>query len=208
MTDMIEVYASNLRTSQEAQDYLHSRGVTEDQIAKYKIGYFDKTEYSQFYDRIIFPIFRYDGELLGFQGRALGDVKPKYYHNVQYTSRMLFGLYENGRKILKNNYAFVVEGIFDVLALELAGYYAVATFGTTISKGQALLLRRYVDDVFHLYDNDSAGKSGEAKSVENCRKAGVKYSAVDLKIQNDVSDYLQLKGANSLARRVKMVLNK
>ena len=42
-----------------------------------------KGYYDLFRGRVIFPVFSFSGEVLGFGGRVLGDEKPKYLNSPQ-----------------------------------------------------------------------------------------------------------------------------
>ena len=126
------------------------------------LGYFDFTEVSPFYDRLMIPLRSVYGDLLSFQGRALYDYaaenKPKYYHQSFEKSSILYGLYENAEWIWNSGYAVMVEGPLDVISLYDANVPAFALLGTTFCSGQAWLIRRYTDRTISWLDDDAAGQ--------------------------------------------------
>jgi DNA primase len=151
--------------------YLTERGVALDAIQTFGIGYYDLSNYSEFYDRMMFPIRSQYGDVLAFQGRAMGGQEPKYKHNTgDWKSKVVYGLYENGQRIVAQDFVVVVEGPFDVIALWQGGIPAVALLGTAVHLEQLLQIRRYTREVKVWTDNDSAGM----KARENLKKLAVK----------------------------------
>ena len=107
-----------------------------------------KRTYDRFRRRIVFPIARESGKAEAFGGRALGDDQPKYLNSPEtpiYTkSRVLYNLDRAGPAIRKLDYAILVEGYMDCIAVASAGIEnVVATCGTSLTEGQTRLLARY-----------------------------------------------------------------
>ena len=78
----------------------------------------------------------------------------------------------------KGNAVFVVEGVMDALALERAGYEAIALGGTSDSHGNLRAALTGLADterpvVFIGLDNDKAGHDGAVRLMEQLRDAGV-----------------------------------
>ena len=65
-------------------NHLEKEGVTTQDMLKLGLiqqgrkGYYDK-----FRNRVIFPIINTAGKVIGFGGRALGDVQPKYLNSSE-----------------------------------------------------------------------------------------------------------------------------
>jgi DNA primase len=110
--------------------------------------------YDRFRNRLMVPIRRGDGQVVGFGGRVLDDLSggpssmkynPKYLNSpetmVFKKNSLLFG-YDLARPHIRNSSSvIVVEGYFDVMSLYNAGVKnVVATMGTAISAEQLLLL--------------------------------------------------------------------
>lgn len=67
----------------------------------------------------------------------------------------------------------------DVIALNQAGFTnAVATLGTALTNEQAVLMKRYADEVIICYDADGAGQKATARAIDILRNAGlpIKFS--------------------------------
>ena len=104
-----------------------------------------KRRFDRFRRRIIFPIANESGKVVAFGGRALGDDQPKYLNSPEtpiYTKgRVLYHLDGAGASIRKLDYAILVEGYMDSIAVASAGIdNVVASCGTSLSEGQIRLL--------------------------------------------------------------------
>lgn len=95
----------------EAMRYLTSRGITEDIIKKYKIGY---TVQGNFAYRIIVPSFDSSGELNYFIARAWTPRKMKYKNPTAEKDQIIF----NEHLIDWEKDVYLVEGVFDGFFLE------------------------------------------------------------------------------------------
>jgi DNA primase len=115
-----------------------------------------------FRNRLLFPIHDLRGDPVGFGGRTLSDRGPKYLNSadsrIYQKGRLLYGLHRAKGEIARTQEAVVVEGYFDVIAVNQAGLgTAVATCGTALGEGHFDLLRRFTDRVVLVFDSDQAG---------------------------------------------------
>lgn len=129
--------------------------------------------YDRFRNRIMFPIRDQRGRTIAFGGRVLGDEKPKYLNSpetpVFHKGRELYGLYEMLQQRAKPNFAIVVEGYMDVVALAQFGIHnAVATLGTSISQAHLEKLFRHVSQVIFCFDGDNAGRKAAERALDAC----------------------------------------
>ena len=118
--------------------------------------------YDIFRRRVLFPIHDLRGEPVGFGGRGLEGVTPKYLNSpdsrLYQKSRLLYGLHRAKGAIARSQEAVVVEGYFDVIACNRAGIEtSVATCGTALGEDHFDLLRRFTDRVVLAFDSDAAG---------------------------------------------------
>lgn len=95
----------------EAIKYLTSRGIGEEIIKKYNIGY---TVQGNFAYRIIVPSFNSEGELNYFIARAWTPMKMKYKNPTAEKDQIIF----NEHLIDWNKEIYLVEGVFDGFFLE------------------------------------------------------------------------------------------
>ncbi|MEM7646911.1 MAG: DNA primase, partial [Pseudomonadota bacterium] len=97
--------------------------------ANKKGGHFDL-----FRDRLMFPIFAIDSEVIGFGGRIIDQGQPKYINSVESDvfkkGQSFYGLEKSAKFIRTEDRVFVVEGYMDLLALYSRGIKnVVATLG-------------------------------------------------------------------------------
>ncbi|MCL2023427.1 MAG: DNA primase [Oscillospiraceae bacterium] len=132
---------------------------------------------SAFWNRIIFPIIDVRGRVIAFGGRVMDDSMPKYINTsdtpVYKKSAGVYAL--NFAKNAKERRLILAEGYMDVIALHQAGFNgAVACLGTATTKEQALLLRRYTDEVVLSYDADEAGQRAATRAISIFDGVGLK----------------------------------
>jgi len=95
----------------EAYNYLKSRGITDEIIEKYKIGYTVKGDFAY---RIIVPSYNAEGQLNYFVARSWTNKKMKYKNPTAQKDEIIF----NEGLIDWNKDIFLVEGVFDSFFLE------------------------------------------------------------------------------------------
>lgn len=123
-----------------AMTYLNRRGVTDNEIVKYNIGYCVEQN-SIYTDSIIFPVYKSDynrTKLDYFVARKLHG-EPKYLNAPWPKEKSLFiGIPVNQI----NDYRSVVicEGIFDAIAIARCGFVAYALLGKKATPAQLELL--------------------------------------------------------------------
>lgn len=135
------------------------------------------TYYDVFRDRIIFPIFNSEGKIIALGGRYIGDNKemPKYINSpeteIYIKSNELYGIFDSGLELKKAKYAILTEGYLDVLSSHINGFeMTVASLGTAFTEKQAQLLKKYVNSIILLYDNDEAGKNASKIAINILNK--------------------------------------
>ena len=111
----------------------------------------------------MFPIRDRRGRVVGFGGRALGDVQPKYLNSADGPlfdkGRLLYNLDRAGPAARKSGRLVVVEGYMDVIGVAGAGIAElVAPLGTALTEAQLELAWRQVDEPILCFDGDGAGQ--------------------------------------------------
>ena len=148
--------------------------------------------YDKFRNRVMFPIFDANGNVIAFGGRVLDDSHPKYLNSPQTPAYIkgnhVYGL--NFAKKSEKRNVIVVEGYMDCIALHKMGITnAVATLGTAVTPGQAKLLKKYFDSVYVGYDADSAGQAAILRGIDIFRGAGLSVKTLCLAVVDpDVKD--------------------
>jgi DNA primase len=165
---------------------------------KEKTGYYDR-----FRNRLMIPIHSDTGALVGFGGRSLDGSEPKYLNSPESDhfnkSRLLYNLHRTKDAMRRYDRAILVEGYFDAIAIDHAGVPGVvASMGTSLTAGQASLLRRFTRHVVIAYDGDAAGKAATMRAAPILLAAGLHVEALDLQGEKDPDSLVQKYGADRL----------
>src|SRR3954462_10445492 len=161
-----------------------------------KGGYYDR-----FRNRLIIPIHSETGALVGFGGRSLDGSEPKYLNSpdseVFNKSRLLYNLHRSKDAMRRIDRAILVEGYFDAISIDHAGVPGVvASMGTSLTSGQASLLRRFTTRVVIAYDGDDAGPNATLRAAPVLLAAGLNVAALDLQGEKDPDTVVQKHGAD------------
>jgi DNA primase len=132
---------------------------------KNKDGFYDR-----FRDRIIFPIYDLNQQVIGFGGRVMDDALPKYLNSpdtpVFNKSRALYGIHLAKSDCRQKGMVYVVEGYFDLLALHQHGIQnSVATLGTAFTAEHLRAIKGYAGRVNLVFDSDEAGIKSAERSI-------------------------------------------
>ena len=130
------------------------------------------------FDRLIFPIWNRSGEVVGFGGRTLRDIEPKYLNTrdseVFTKGNLLYGFHLARDAIREERTAVIVEGYMDVIAAHEAGFVnTVASMGTSLTTQQARMLTTSgASRVVIALDADAAGAAAARRGLDVVREAG------------------------------------
>ncbi|MFA5481246.1 MAG: DNA primase [Bacilli bacterium] len=156
--------------------------------------------------RLVFPIQDADGKVIGFSSRKLTDDTegPKYVNSPEtklfHKSSVLYN-YHNAKATAKHDgYLYVLEGFMDVFALDKIGIKsAVAIMGTSLTKEQAMALRRLNVEIRLCLDGDKAGQMAMMKIMGIFDANNIKYRLVSVPgDERDPDDILQSEGSDKL----------
>lgn len=201
LTVALKHYQKNFSENESVKKYALGRGLTQEILSTFKIGYsgeyglnvslfsnFNQKELIEsgvfFYDeknnklidrfknRLIFPIFDYNNNVIGFGGRALSQNYLAKYINSPETEffKKGFNLYNLNNAKSENKQSgivFVVEGYMDAISLYQAGFKnVVATLGTSMTESHLNLIWRYFNDPVVCFDGDRSGQNAAHKISE------------------------------------------
>lgn len=196
----------------ELVNYLKKKGFTASEIVQANLANRSDRGYlfDRFSDRVIFPIIDLRGNVIGFGGRIMSDIKPKYLNTSDTPafnkSRNLFALQFAKNKA--QGQLILVEGYMDVIALHQAGFEnAVATLGTALTQEQATVIKRYCDEVVICYDADEAGQKATARAISILRPTGLRIRVLTVPSGKDPDEFIKSYGEQGSAR-FRMLLEK
>jgi DNA primase len=126
--------------------------------------------FDRFRRRITFPIANESGKIVAFGCRALGDDQPKYLNSpetpIYSKSNVLYHLDRAKEALRRSDFAVLVEGYMDAIAVARAGISnVVASCGTSLAEPQIKLLSRFTKRVIVNYDPDTAGQIATERSI-------------------------------------------
>ena len=173
-------------------------GLSDEDLRDAGLGFVNRGGRQQdfFRGRILFPISDERGDPVGFGGRVMPDAEgPKYLNTsadakTYDKSRVLYGLYEHRRQIVKEGRAVVCEGYTDVIGCAEAGIeLAVATCGTALTEDHVRLLKRFSANRLVLaFDADAAGAAAAARVYAWERQFELEVLVADLPAGQDPGD--------------------
>ena len=202
----------SLQYSDDLVKYLKNKGyddqlIRDSGLAVYneKYGMGDK-----FYNRVMFPIQDINHRVIGFGGRVMGDAKPKYLNSPETEifdkSRNLYGL--NFARTSRKSGIILCEGYMDVIAMHQAGFsQAVASLGTAFTPGQAVLLKRYTQDVYLAYDSDEAGVKAALRAIGILREASIGAKIINMQPYKDPDEFIKNLGTEEFEKRIENAEN-
>lgn len=213
-----------------ARDYLSQRGLAEETIQKWRIGYapnsFDSLltalqtknvnqqlalqagvlaesargkVFDRFRNRITFPIFNFNNEVVGFTARAMPDdeeAQAKYINSpdtpVYNKSKIIFGLNFAKDAIRQSNQVVVMEGQMDVISAHQSGFKnTVATSGTALTDDQLHILKRLAKTIVFAFDNDDAGSKALLRAANLALGLEMEVRVVDLRNAKDPDELIR-----------------
>lgn len=187
--------------------HLRDKGYSDDQIIEAGLASLNEKygARDKFWNRVMFPIFDNNENVIGFGGRVMDDSKPKYLNSPETPvfdkSKNLFGL--NLARFTKSSFFIICEGYMDVIAMHQAGFdMAVASLGTAFTYQQAQVLKRYTDTVILSYDSDGPGVNATLRGIENLKQAGLKGKVLDLKPYKDPDEFIKNLGKEAFKERL------
>ena len=183
------------------RDYLLSKGYEKKDLIECGLfGYKSETDtiYDKFRNRVMFPIFDYRGNVIGFGGRVLDDSLPKYLNSPDsliFNKRLnLYGL-NFARKEIKDRTVILVEGYMDLISLyQYDIKNVVATLGTALTEQQGQLIKRYADTAIISYDSDDAGVKATLRGIDILTKLGISVRVLSLKDCKDPDEFIRKYG--------------
>ncbi len=234
-------YVLKSESAKEVRKYLEGRGLDEEKIALWRIGYspdswdslykflkarplqgnkysdeeilkagliIKKEKFSQsssyydrFRDRIMFPIWDVNSNIVAFTARVnpLKEATEKFgkYINSPQTevydkSRLLFGLDRAKEAIRKKDLVVIVEGQMDVISCHNHGIInVVASSGTALTREQITLIKRFTNKVALVFDMDAAGQMAVDRGVRECLAQGMEVKIITLPSGKDPDESLK-----------------
>jgi DNA primase len=185
----------------------------------YKLEYLEKVgltktkddrQFDFFRGRVIFPIQSITGRVLGFGGRTLFTDKKiaKYFNSpesiIYNKSEILYGLFFAKGAIVKYDECFLCEGYTDVISMHQAGIEnVVSSSGTSLTKEQVKLVKRYTQNLTILYDGDAAGIKASFRGIDLILEEGMNVKVVLFPDGEDPDSFSKKSSSTELDQYIK-----
>lgn len=225
------VQFSSGQIDDRVREALWARGVDDDQIAKYRLGYLNRHlpeidlpkdflswsgHGEKLVDSYVLPITNLLGEVKGLQFRAVDRGVGGYmdYFSDE-TEPAFFGLGEAAQAMWDREEVVLVEGGFDLFPIQRVVPATVATLTARVTEQFARLLRRIVKRVYISYDRDKRGQQGTSHFIRYYGKGfevakPIEYPEVkmiDGKIAKDPNEIWEAWGDERLDAHLRCILD-
>lgn len=165
----------------------------------------ERGQYDRFRERVMFPIHNLSGRVAGFGGRTLrSDKKIAKYINspeseIYNKSKLLYGLYQARKSIVKEDRVYLVEGYTDVISFHQAGVTnTVATSGTSLTVEQVQQIKRLTNNVTILFDGDAAGIKASMRGIDMFLQEGLHVHTLLFPDGEDPDGFARTRGSEVL----------
>jgi DNA primase len=182
-------------------EYLEKVGLTKSK---------DDRQFDFFRGRVMFPIQSITGRVLGFGGRTLFTDKKiaKYFNSpesiIYNKSEILYGLFFAKGAIVKYDECFLCEGYTDVISMHQAGIEnVVSSSGTSLTKEQVKLVKRYTQNLTILYDGDAAGIKASFRGIDLILEEGMNVKVVLFPDGEDPDSFSKKTSSTELEQYIK-----
>jgi DNA primase len=164
--------------------------------------------FDRFRRRITFPISNESGKIVAFGCRALGDDQPKYLNSpetpIYSKSNVLYHLDRAKEALRRSDFAVLVEGYMDAIAVARAGISnVVASCGTSLAEPQIKLLGRFTRRVIVNYDPDTAGQTATERSISLLLEHDFEVRVLALPGKADPDKFIREQGAEAYTKLLK-----
>ena len=168
--------------------------------------------FDRFRRRITFPIANESAKIVAFGARALGDDQPKYLNSpetpIYSKSNVLYHLDRAKDALRRQDFAILVEGYMDAIAVARAGFSnVVASCGTALAEAQIKLLGRFTKRVIVNYDPDFAGQAATERSLSALLEQDFEVRVLALPAIGDKKAdpdlFIREKGADAYQKQLK-----
>lgn len=188
------LFYKDLQSSTQLLNYLFSRGFTQSDIEKFRIGSVPDTLKSQHHHKIVFPLIDISNRTIGFSYRnmhkelGLGKPGPKYINSssslIFDKGSLFYGLNFVKKMIREKDYVVIGEGFSDCIFSQRNGIPFISTMGTSLTDKHIDILSNYTKNIILWPDGDNAGINAAKRQVKALEAEGFKVKIVLYKNQD------------------------
>lgn len=176
-------YWSTLQGEPRYLEYLEARGITMEEVNKWRLGAVPADDQSKFRTTLVFALMNDWGQTVGFSHRNMSDQfddinvdLPKYVNSAKSAifdkGSILYGLNFVKKLIREKGYVIVGEGFGDTILGQRMGLPFVSVMGTSMTDQHIQTLKQYTDTVVLWMDGDHGGITATMRHAKALQKQG------------------------------------
>lgn len=204
--DVIKNFNIGLSLSDsELCNALKAKGFKDDDIVSSGVAVQNGNNiYDIYKNRIMFPLYDLEGNVVGFSGRIYNQKSESKYINTKETEifkkgELLYNYHIAKKEARKEKNIIVVEGFMDVIRLSTIGVVnVVATMGTAVTKYQLNLIQKLAPNITLMFDGDKAGEKATNAFIELANGNDSNIKVVRLEDNLDPDEYILTKGKDKM----------
>ena len=204
--DVIKNFNIGLSLSDsELCNALKAKGFKDDDIVSSGVAVQNGNNiYDIYKNRIMFPLYDLEGNVVGFSGRIYNQKSESKYINTKETEifkkgELLYNYHIAKKEARKEKNIIVVEGFMDVIRLSTIGIVnVVATMGTAVTKYQLNLIQKLAPNITLMFDGDKAGEKATNAFIELANGNDSNIKVVRLEDNLDPDEYILTKGKDKM----------
>jgi DNA primase len=170
--------------------------------------------YDTFRNRLIFPIYNDQGEVVAFSARTIDpNEKMGKYVNSPATeifnkSQILYGFSHAKKSIAQQKNAILCEGQLDVIAMHSAGFtHTIAAQGTAFTELHAKKIKRYTNRLYTALDSDKAGINATLKVIKLVIPLDMEVRVIQFPDGTDPDDIIKKDGAPAIQKAIDVAMD-
>ena len=204
--DVIKNFNIGLSLSDsELCNALKAKGFKDDDIVSSGVAVQNGNNiYDIYKNRIMFPLYDLEGNVVGFSGRIYNQKSESKYINTKETEifkkgELLYNYHIAKKEARKEKNIIVVEGFMYVIRLSTIGIVnVVATMGTAVTKYQLNLIQKLAPNITLMFDGDKAGEKATNAFIELANGNDSNIKVVRLEDNLDPDEYILTKGKDKM----------
>lgn len=204
--DVIKNFNIGLSLSDsELCNALKAKGFKDDDIVSSGVAVQNGNNiYDIYKNRIMFPLYDLEGNVVGFSGRIYNQKSESKYINTKETEifkkgELLYNYHIAKKEARKEKNIIVVEGFMDVIRLSTIGIVnVVATMGTAVTKYQLNLIQKLAPNITLMFDGDKAGEKATNAFIELANGNDSNIKVVRLEDNLDPDECILTKGKDKM----------
>ena len=204
--DVIKNFNIGLSLSDsELCNALKAKGFKDDDIVSSGVAVQNGNNiYDIYKNRIMFPLYDLEGNVVGFSGRIYNQKSESKYINTKETEifkkgELLYNYHIAKKEARKEKNIIVVEGFMDVIRLNTIGIVnVVASMGTAVTKYQLNLIQKLAPNITLMFDGDKAGEKATNAFIELANGNDSNIKVVRLEDNLDPDEYILTKGKDKM----------